>query len=152
MSISFNADEILEMALEIERNGVVFYREAAKTLASPEAVTLMESLATMEEDHERTFAQMKAKVAEEEGGFASFDPFGEASGYLQAMADGHVFDLHEDPGKIIPSAEEESILRVAIGLEKDSIVFYLGLKEMVSAQLGKGWVETIIEEEMGHVA
>jgi len=151
MSISFNADEILEMALEIERNGIAFYRKAAADLPDPKAKDLMESLASMEEDHERTFARMKQRVAEERGSVSGFDPMDEASRYLRAMADGHVFDLRQDPGEFGADRDEESILRAAIGLEKDSIVFYLGLKDMVPAHLGRDWVETIIEEEMGHI-
>jgi len=33
MGYKFNADEILEMAMQIERNGGVFYRKAAAILA-----------------------------------------------------------------------------------------------------------------------
>ena len=43
------------------------------------------------------------------------------------------------------------ILKSAIEAEKDSIVFYLGMKEAVPENLGKGRIETIIKEEMGHI-
>ena len=43
------------------------------------------------------------------------------------------------------------MLRMAIGLEKDSIVFYLGLKELVPERLGKGRLDGIIQEEYGHI-
>jgi len=45
----------------------------------------------------------------------------------------------------------EDILQMAIGLEKDSIVFYLGMKEMVPERLGRGKIDGIIKEEMRHV-
>jgi rubrerythrin len=41
---------------------------------------------------------------------------------------------------------------MAIGLEKDSIVFYVGLKESVSPRAGKDKVQAIIKEEIGHIA
>jgi rubrerythrin len=43
------------------------------------------------------------------------------------------------------------ILKSAIEAEKDSIVFYLGMKEGVPEKLGKGRLEAIIKEEMGHI-
>jgi rubrerythrin len=46
----------------------------------------------------------------------------------------------------------EDLLKMAIGLEKDSIVFYVGLKESVSRKAGKDKVESIIKEEIGHIA
>ena len=40
---------------------------------------------------------------------------------------------------------------MAIGLEQDSIVFYLGMKDMVAGSLGKDRIDGIIKEEMYHV-
>jgi len=45
----------------------------------------------------------------------------------------------------------EDILQKAIGMEKDSIVFYLGIKELVPERLGKGRIDAIIREEMNHI-
>ena len=43
------------------------------------------------------------------------------------------------------------ILKSAIEAEKDSIVFYLGMKEAVAEDLGKDRIDVIIKEEMGHI-
>ncbi|MEE9120739.1 MAG: hypothetical protein V3U56_05580 [Syntrophobacteria bacterium] len=40
---------------------------------------------------------------------------------------------------------------MAIGQEKDSIVFYTGLKGMISQTAGRERIEEIIKEEMGHI-
>jgi len=40
---------------------------------------------------------------------------------------------------------------MAIGQEKDSIVFYTGLKEMISQTSGRVRIEEIIKQEMGHI-
>ena len=45
----------------------------------------------------------------------------------------------------------EEILRIAVGLEKDSILFYLGLKDMITQQSGKDRIGEIIKEERRHV-
>jgi hypothetical protein len=88
---------------------------------------------------------------EQENAPTSFDPDGEAARYLNAIADGQVFDLHADLIEDLAGKTIEEILKIAIDLEKDSIVFYLGLRDLVSESLGKDKVETIIREEMGHV-
>ena len=73
--------------------------------------------------------------------------------YLRAMADGHVFDVrHEPADKLTGSESAKEILRMAIGQEKDSIVFYTGLKEMISQAAGKQQIDRIIKEEMSHIA
>jgi rubrerythrin len=49
------------------------------------------------------------------------------------------------------SSSMKEILKEAIIAEKDSIVFYLGMKEFVPEKLGKDKIEQIIKEEMGHI-
>ena len=151
MSIAFNADEILEMAEQIERNGAKFYRRAAEGADARSRQQLLD-LAAMEDVHEKTFASMRSELSEQEQKLMAFDPEGEAGLYLQAFADGHVFDVNADPSELLTGREKmEDILQTAIGLEKDSIVFYLGLKEMVPEKLGKGKIDDIIKEEMSHI-
>ena len=45
----------------------------------------------------------------------------------------------------------KEILKAAILAEKDSIAFYLGMKEMVPEKFGKTKIDAIIKEEMGHI-
>ena len=152
MSIHFNADEIFEMAEQIERNGAKFYRKVAGNVEEAPVRQFLLDLAAMEDQHEKTFQAMRAELSAEERTHVTFDPEGEAALYLQAMADGYVFDMRADPSELVTGDESVAdVLRTAIGLEKDSIVFYLGVREMVAERLGKGKIEHIIKEEMGHI-
>ena len=152
MSFEFNADEILEMAQHIERNGARFYRRAAELVEEVAIRKLLEDLAAWEDGHERAFVTMRADLAAQEREPQVFDPEHEISMYLRAMADGHVFDARVDPADTLTGRESaEDILRMAIGQEKDSIVFYTGLREMISQTAGKERIEAIIKEEMGHI-
>ena len=82
----------------------------------------------------------------------TFDPEHETSLYLRAMADGHVFDLRVDPADLLTGREtKEQILKLAIEQEKNSIIFYLGLKEMIRDTGGKEKIDEIIKEEMRHI-
>ena len=153
MSIFFNIDEILEMAEQIERNGARFYGRAAEDAKSPGARALFTELASWEDKHQKVFARLRADYlnSKKDVRDVSFDE--QAYPYLRAWADGHIFDVRSDPVEKLSGQETmEDILKMAIGLEKDSIVFYLGFKEAVPKKADRDRIEKIINEEMEHVA
>jgi rubrerythrin len=142
----FNADEIFQMAEQLERNGSRFYRNAAETTALPEESALLLKLAAMEEEHEKTFQSMRSELGDLEKTAPAFDPDGEAVLYLRALADTRVFFE-----KKIDTRSLKEILKAAIEAEKESILFYLGMREVVPGKLGKSRLDDIITEEMGHI-
>lgn len=147
--ITFNADEVFEMAEQIERNGAKYYRKAAEW-AEGDSRELLLRLAAMEDDHEKTFATMRAGISSREKGSLTPDPDNEGALYLQAMADGKVFDA--DPSQALSRGQSmNDILNTAIGLEKDSIVFYESMKQVVPPAAGKERLDAIIKEEIGHI-
>ena len=151
MSITFNADEVFEMAEQIERNGAKFYRAAAEKFSSVKQMLL--DLASMEDEHEKTFKDMRAQLSGREQEPMAFDPDNEAQMYLQVVADGRVFDTKDDPAEQLKGKDKpEDVLRTAINMEKESIAFYAGLKECVPPRAGRDKVEGIIREEFGHIA
>lgn len=145
MSLDFTADEIFEMAEQIERNGAEFYRKAAETVTGEEKDFLLE-LAKMEDDHEVTFKALRKELTGAEKVSLTFDPDDMAPQYLKALADTRVF-FEKD----IKTDSMREILKAAITAEKDSIVFYLGMKELVPEKLGKSRIDNIIKEEMSHI-
>jgi rubrerythrin len=146
MSYDFNADEVFEMAEQIERNGAKFYRDAAKSVKDSSNKDLLLSLSKMEEAHEKTFKSMRSALTQAQKASTVFDPAGEAALYLKALADTRVFFE-----KKIDTTSMLEILKSAIEAEKDSIVFYLGMKEAVPAAFGQDRIDGIIKEEMGHI-
>jgi rubrerythrin len=150
MSITFNASEILEMAVEIERNGQNFYKRAAQIVGNPEVKEFLLDLANMEVKHEKIFREMKEELAKKEVSVP--DPDNEASLYLQAMADENVFDLRTDLSKKLQGKETiEQIFKMAVHVEKDSIAYYVGMKDYVDENDDKEKVNRIIKEERGHI-
>jgi rubrerythrin len=153
MSIPFNADEIFEIAEQIERNGARFYRRAAEGAGSSRVRKKLLDLAAREDEHGKVLAAMRAGLSPHEKEPTLSDPWGEALLYLKGIADGNVFDLQSDPAARLTGKETaEEVLRTAIGHEKDSIVFYLGMKEVVPERLGRDRIDAIIQEEMGHMS
>ena len=151
MSYDFNANEVFEMAEQIERNGAKFYRTAAEKF--PDIAPLLLDLAKMEDNHLKTFIAMQADLSGRELEAPVYDPDGEVLMYLRVMADGHVFDLRTDPAQQVADKKTpEDVLKMAMQVERDSIAFYAGLKASVPQKAGKDKVDAIIKEEMGHMA
>jgi len=152
MGIRFNADEVLGMAVQIEKNGAAFYRKAASLQPDEENAKFLTQLAEMEDRHEQTFMEIRDGLTPQEKDSQTHDPDDQASLYLEAMADAH-------PGEGSPSAADAltgsetmaDILKIAIELEKKSILFYVGLKPLVPPKLGSDKIDTIIAEERSHI-
>jgi rubrerythrin len=146
MSYDFNADDVFDMAEQIERNGALFYRQAAADVGDPDAGAFLTDLAAMEADHEQTFSGMRKQLSDSEKVSTVFDPQYESASYLKALADTRIFFEKE-----IDTTSLQAILKAAILAEKDSIVFYLGMKDMVPDEMGKARLDDIIKEEMSHI-
>ena len=152
MSDVFNVREILEIAVRIEVNGARFYRKAAEMIDVPTSKELLLSLAEMEDEHEKIFRYFIQELEKEGGGGDFVDPDGDAAKYLGAVAGGYVFPVGEDPSDKLTGTETlPEIIDVALGLEKDSVVYYLGVKEIVPPALGRERIDRIITEEMRHI-
>lgn len=156
MIYNLNADMVLEMAEEIERNGAKFYRSAARRLTTASVKQMLLDLAAMEEEHEIKFTKMREELgeAEKRTGVSHLDP--DIQRYLKALAASRVFLNKEKPAVKVTEKQSETdimkdIFRSAIRAEKDSIVFYVGLRELVPAAFGKDWIDAIIQEEMRHI-
>ena len=152
MTLSFSADEVFEIAEAIESNGARFYREAAAIAGDDEVQDMLLELALMEDVHEVNFKEMRQALSDLETFSKEVDPDHKLNLYLRAMA-----ELNGTEGKIHTTQTltgDESvreILEIALDAEKNSIVFYLNLKEYVPYSRGKEQIDKIINEELSHV-
>lgn len=152
MAITFNANEIFEMAEEIERNGAKFYRLAAEKAPDKETKQMLLDMADMEDGHLKTFEEMKKQLIGQEKGWTIFDPDNQSALYLQAMADARGYEGKVSPMKELTGSETpREILDIAVNSENESVVFYLSLKDLVPVVAGRAKVEAIIMEELSHI-
>jgi rubrerythrin len=152
MGITFTADEIFEMAEQIERNGAEYYREAAQNASDNNIKQMLLQMADMEEGHLSTFQQMREELSGREKEPISFDPDNQGAMYLQAMADARGMEGRISPTKNLTGNESpKEVFDIAINSEKDSVVFYLSLKDLVPVRAGREKIEEIILEELSHI-
>lgn len=152
MNVKYSLDEVFEIAIKIEENGAAFYRRAAELQTDPEFVGVLKDLAGMEDDHKATFENMRKSANTEKTVDNAFDPYLESVTYLQSTADAHGGEGSVSLRASLTGDESlQDILRTAVGLEKDSIIFYLGIKDCVTGEDSLNKVDAIIAEEKSHL-
>ncbi|MBN1798771.1 MAG: ferritin family protein [Spirochaetales bacterium] len=152
MGVRFNIEEVFTMAIKIEENGAAFYRRAAELNKGNDNVKLFENLARMEDIHKKTFEEMRGGLVEEHKQEQAFDPFNEAVLYLNATADMHGGEGSKNIADSLTGKETlQEIITIALELEKKSILYYLGLKDLVPEKAGKDKIDIIIGEEKKHI-
>ena len=151
MAIMLNPFEVFEIAEQIERNGARFYRRAAAIFDDPDMSDLFLKLAEWEVEHEKTFADMKQKMFGTNTASMSFRPE-QTRPDPKIMAGLAIFGIRAEPTEELNGRESQNdILRRAVEKEKDSIVFYNGLKDFLSKSTDRDPIDHIITEEMRHI-
>jgi rubrerythrin len=150
MKLYFNADEIFEMAEEIEKQGARFYAKAAGMFKEPAVKDMLSGLSAMEVGHEKQFAHMRSQILSD--AYKGYDPDEMAAAYIKAFTDGKVFDFKKNMADLVTDKSTLlDILNMALEAEKNSIVFYTGIKKIVPENFGKDSIDKIIAEEMKHI-
>jgi rubrerythrin len=147
MSYLLAVKEILGFAVYIEERGYEFYVEAMKKFAAPRATELFQYLADEEFKHEKFFRQLLEQADDAWLGEAD----AEYQAYMREFVKAHQLgDKEAVREKLARISSLDEILDLAMGFEKDSIVFFSELKEML-ARGNTAAVEKVIHEEMGHL-
>ncbi len=147
MSVFFKASELVEFAIQIEKNGEAFYLAVSKKTESQEIKETFIYLAQEEVMHRKTYEELLKTVE-------NYQPKEiypeEYFLYLKAYADQHIFvknnEIEEKASKVKSNVEA---IDIALGFEKDSILFYLEMRNFVSDS-EKPIIDKIIEEERKH--
>jgi len=151
LTFTLNAFELFDTAEQIEQNGAEFYRKAAKIFDKTEISGLFLRLADWEMKHKKIFALMREQLAEPnpETGKCRTD---ESPPEKKAMAGLAVFGIRPEPVNELDGGENKAdVIKRAIEKEKDSIVFYSGLKDFAASVITKDKIDDIIKEELRHI-
>jgi rubrerythrin len=152
MAASLAYAEALRAAVRVEENGALFYRKAAAGSPDPAAARAFSKLAEMEEEHRGYFSALSLELEQREGLFLS-DPKGQFAASVRELADTGVFGLAGEPADFFGRKHStREAIKFAIGVEKDSVIFYLGLQEAMADSEESVKVGGIIKEELRHLA
>jgi rubrerythrin len=152
MVVQFNAFEMFEIAEKIERNGAKFYRRAAELFDDSSTANMLLQLSEWETAHEQLFADMRSELSAQGPEFRTFELENNVVFDAQSMAGLAVFGNRMDPSEELTGKESiADVFKLALEKEKDSIVFYTGLRSFISAEAGQDKIGDIIREEMRHI-
>ena len=147
MSI-FAGSEIVELGIQIEKNGRDFYSALVNQSKGQKAREIFKYLAGEEEKHISTFQKILDSVHKYEPPEAY--P-GEYFAYMNALASSCVF-TQKDKGEEVAknTKSDEEAIDLGIGFEKESILFYVGMKKVVLEQDHKV-LDKLIMQEQSHL-
>lgn len=142
----FFANELLDMAIKLENNGEVVYRDAIEKVSKPELVSLLEWMADEEVKHADFFSDLKLKIETERE-----NPF--VAEMSRALFDDLLGDKNFSLKEIDFSSIENSdeLIAVFIEFEKDSVIFYKVLEPFVEDSAALEQLKKIIDEENRHI-
>lgn len=144
----FSGSEVVELGIEIEKNGRDFYDACAKKARDEAVGEMFRYLSREEERHIVSFKNMLDSIRQQDR--AESYP-GEYFAYLNALASEHIFTRANSGADLAARLKEDAqAVDMAIGLEKDSIIFYEGMKEVVPAT-EMAVVEELIAQEQAHL-
>lgn len=148
MSIVFAPGELINIAIGIERSGITFFDIMARTTDAEMARDIFEEFVRMEREHLNIFQNMLVEIGNDQPP-ETLTP--EYSKYLQALIDDAVFTNDAVMSEAVTQADSDiKALEVGISAEKDSILFYQALKDVLPRRTIPV-IDRIISEEKSHL-
>jgi rubrerythrin len=141
----FTSVDILDVAIQLEKNGEKIFREAVEKVNQRELAELLEWVADQEKEHIKWFLELKEKIKE-----PFDDPLIQEMGreILQDTLKGASFDLKNVDFTKIDEVRE--LLNVSLEFENDTVIFYELLLGFVEDPETQELIEKIIDEEHNH--
>ena len=148
MGVLFSGRELIDIAIGIERNGAAFYHSLAKSTGNEIAKGAYQYLAGEEIKHIEVFQSMLGSVAD----YRPPETYTEEYDlYLRALIDSRVFTDDQTAYDVAQRvASDAEAIQIALGAEKDSILFYSEMRELVRRS-DRELINKIIEEERSHL-
>lgn len=145
---AFNGMDVITFAVEIEKNGREFYGAVAGKTQDPGVKDIFLKLKGQEEQHIKDFEQLLEKTTDHQAQ-ETYD--GEYLEYVKALVDNHVFNPGADINELAERVKtKEEAIDLALRFEKDSIIFFAELKNVIALQ-SKEIIEELINQERGHI-
>ena len=139
--------QAIETAVQIEKDGLAFYTQAARQTGDPSGKRMFETLAADEAAHLNLFETLRESLLKE-GPWLSPEQVAAIS--PKRFACPPIFPAG-DEGKVAKVAERQlAALRRGMQAEEQSIAFYSGQREQTDDPDCKAMYAYLVEQEEGH--
>ena len=143
----FSVEEIIALAIQIEKNAEALFREAGKKPSNRSLAPLLDWLADEEERHAKRFALLKPKVKKTTDDI-QLEALGKS--LVRGILGDQTFSLQ---GVDFSSMDKtDDVLKAAIEFEQDTVLFYEMIRSFVKETDALDCLDTIIEEERKHIS
>ncbi len=142
----FTMDDLLEIAIKMEKNGESVYNNAIKKVKNKDLKSLLEWMANEEASHAKWFADQKNSLSLEMDEAHLKEMVPQA---LQDMMGDKTLSLNEVNFSKIKN--ESQLLETFIGFENDTILFYELLEMFIEEDTVLNGLKKIILEEKKHI-
>ncbi|MDY6842647.1 MAG: ferritin family protein [Thermodesulfobacteriota bacterium] len=149
MDTFIKGSEVIQVAIKIEENGYAFYRFLANLAVDETLKETFLFLAEEEKGHIESFRYLftllkQYQVTPEKGE--------EYRSHLQTLADLNVFTKDDVVNGLSQKIKnEEEAISFAMSFERDSILFFYEIREML-AESDKKVIEALIDQEKSHLS
>ena len=148
---AYSINEIIEMAVQIERNGYAFYNEAAQRKdLDDDSRNFIIWLRDAELDHEKTFLRLRDEI--DNMILELSTDWDMVAAYLKTIVESRIFNSEDSA--IRKAAEAKDLMGVidnAITFEKDTLLFFHAINDSISNPKTRQALARIINEEVSHV-
>lgn len=145
----FKVNEVVSIAVEIEKRGEAFYKDMAEKAKDEKVKGILSFLAGEEVKHQQYFSDMLSRLDSMQIPAGSDEA--EYWAYVNDLIDSHfLFNDHWNEKVISWVSTDREVIHLAMGFEKDSILFFMEMKGLVPSGEVKT-IEACIEEERRHL-
>jgi rubrerythrin len=147
--LKFSGKELVDIAMTIEEKGEQLYRRLAAKIEDRQLTELFFALAEEEKQHRADFAKLGENLANP----AIWESYaGEYEDYLRTLVDTHLLVKAENADELLAKVTNAAqALELAINFEKDSLLIFIELANMVK-ESDKEVVSKLITAEQHHLA
>ncbi|KAF1082625.1 MAG: hypothetical protein GQF41_1346 [Candidatus Rifleibacterium amylolyticum] len=155
--MKINADELMELAIQIEKNGKEYFSAMAERSENPKVKQIFNFLVREEQSHLEIFMKVRERLAEKQGEEIQVaDEYNtpEMSAYIQAMSDGRVFPNLQSHSELASEIrDDKQAIYHAIGFEKDTVLFFSDILGILGPNdENRSLIEELIRQEKIHIA
>ena len=142
----FSITDIIDLAIQIEKNGEKVYRSAHQVISDPSLTSLLQWLADEEAEHAQWFSEMRRTIKD-----TFDDPKVAEMGkrLLQEALGDQIFSLKDVDFSRVDHIE--NLLETAIEFERDTVLFYEMMGSFIENKVTAAHLNVIIEEENRHI-
>ena len=148
---TYSIDEIIDLAIQIEKSGYAFYDNALKRKdLGSKGHELLLKLRDQEKQHEIFFNSLHTEKDLDLINYGTDQEI--VNDYLRAIINYRIFNNPKAAIKTVEDALNElQLIETAINFEKDTLLFFQGIRDIIKESRSREILEKIMKEEISHI-